>query len=154
MAEPVLVGSPVEQVGSLSIPIGELEEGEIPQECWPEIPFSNKRRKNFLAGVHRRELRKAAWLQRQNDRIARLSRELASEAVVTTGLQTAVSQSQSRISELEADLRSAECNLHSTVRKLHVKTQPFPKERVEHYLATALKPDGDTDILREIAAWT
>ena len=44
--------------------------------------------------------------------------------------------------------------LHSTERKLYVKTQPFPKERVEHYLATALKPDGNTDILREIAAWT
>lgn len=123
MAEPVLVGSPFEQVGSLSVPIGELEEGEIPQECFPKIPISRKSRNNFGRRQRKRALKKAARLLRPDDRIASLSGELASEVAVSSGLQSVLSQNHLRISELEAELRSAEWDLLSTERKLYDETK-------------------------------
>ena len=154
MDESVLVGSPVEQLGQLSILFTELEEGEIPQECLSNIPISSKSHKNFLARSRKRAYKKAVWLHRQDDRISRLSRELAAEVAVTSELRTVISQERLRNSELEAELRSAEWNLYSTERKLYVKTKPFPKERVLHYLATALQPDGDTDVLCKTSSRT
>ena len=140
-----------DQVGVIS----DLEEGEIPQQCATAnaIVFSKKHR-NFLDRARRRAFKKAVRLNRQDDRVLRLSRELASEVAVTSELRTVISQDQLRISELEAELRSAEWKAISTERKLYVKTKPFPKERVLHYLATALRPDGNPDVLCETSSRT
>jgi hypothetical protein len=124
----------------------ELEEGEIPQVLPTDNSVTNgKKHRNFLTRSRRTAVRKALWelANSQSLRLTRLSQELAVECAASSDLRSSLKDEQHRNSQLAAELRTTEWKLTSTERKLYVTRKPFPKERVLHFLKTALPPDVD-----------